>query len=263
MSKRLLESVAVLGLGEAGATFATGLVARRVRVTGYDPDPARLAEGVVRAGTPAAAVAGADAVLSLNAQSVAVSVAEEAAGALAPGQLFADLNTASAEVKRRVAAAVAASGASFADVALLGPVPQRGIETPCLASGDGAARFAELFGPLGTPVETVGTEPGAASTRKLLRSIFMKGLAAAVIESLDAATAAGCEPWLRADIAATLTSADAALVERLVEGSRAHAVRRVGEMEAAAALERELGVEPRVAEAAAELLRTLATRPRD
>jgi 3-hydroxyisobutyrate dehydrogenase-like beta-hydroxyacid dehydrogenase len=253
-----MRAAAVLGLGEAGATIAAGLAARGVRVTGYDPDPSRLAEGVARAESAAAAVDGAEAVLSLNAQAVAVAVAEDAAGALAPGQLYADLNTASAEVKRRAAAAVAPSGAVFADVALLGPVPARGVETPCLASGDGAERFAELFAPLGTPVETVGPEPGAASTRKLLRSIFMKGLAAAVIESLDAAAAAGCEPWLRADIAATLTGADEALVERLVVGSHAHAARRVHEMEAAAALERDLGLEPRVAEAAAALLRGLA-----
>lgn len=253
-----MRSVAVLGLGEAGATIAAGLVERRVCVTGYDPDPGRVAEGVLRAESAAAAVAGADAVLSLNAQSVAVAVAEDVAGVLEPGQLYADLNTASAEVKRRVAAAVAPSGAAFADVALLGPVPAHGIGTPCLASGDGAERFAELFGPLGMPVEAIEGDPGAASTRKLLRSIFMKGLAAAVIESLDAATAAGCEAWLRADIAATLAGADGALVDRLVDGSRAHAVRRVHEMEAAAALERELGLEPRVAEAAAELLRALA-----
>jgi 3-hydroxyisobutyrate dehydrogenase-like beta-hydroxyacid dehydrogenase len=257
-----MQSAAVLGLGEAGATIATGLVERGVRVTGYDPDPARTAEGVVRVETAAAAVAGADAVLSLNAQSVAVAVAADVAPRLTQGQLYADLNTASAEVKRRVAAAVAPSGASFADVALLGPVPARGVETPCLASGDGAERFAELLAPLGMPVETVGPEPGAASTRKLLRSIFMKGLAAAVIESLEAARAAGCEPWLRSDIEATLATAGETLVERLVEGSRAHAVRRVDEMEAAAALERELGVEPRVAEAAAELLRALATQSR-
>jgi len=254
-----MESVAVLGLGEAGATIATGLVERGVRVTGYDPDPTRVAAGVSHAETAPAAVAGADVVLSLNAQSVAVAVAEDVARALAPGQVYADLNTASAEVKRRVAAAVAPSGASFADIALLGPVPARGVATPCLASGDGATRFAELFEPLGMPVEVVGPDPGAASTRKLLRSVFMKGLAAAVIESLEAASAAGCEPWLRADIAATLTGADESLLRRLEDGSRAHAVRRVDEMEAAAALERELGVEPRVAEAAAELLRSLAT----
>jgi 3-hydroxyisobutyrate dehydrogenase-like beta-hydroxyacid dehydrogenase len=108
------------------------------------------------------------------------------------------------------------------------------------------------------PVEVVGPEPGAASERKLLRSVFMKGMAAALVESLRAAESAGCEDWLRADIAAALESADGALIERLVDGSSVHSVRRVAEMEAAAELLRELGVEPRMAEASAEWLRQLA-----
>jgi hypothetical protein len=85
----------------------------------------------------------------------------------------------------------------------------------------------------------------------------MKGLAAAVIESLAGARAAGCEDWLRADVAATLRDADEAVVQRLEQGSIRHAERRVGEMEAAAAQLRELGVEPHVAEAAAAVLRGL------
>jgi hypothetical protein len=46
-------------------------------------------------------------------------------------------------------------------------------------------------------------------------------------------------------------------VTRLVEGSRRHAARRIDEMEAAAALEQELGLEPHVARAAAAVLRGL------
>jgi siroheme synthase len=86
----------------------------------------------------------------------------------------------------------------------------------------------------------------------------MKGLAAAIVESLRAAQAAGREEWLRAEIAAVLVSADEALLERLVTGSRTHAARRVQEMEAAAELERELGVEPHIASAAAAVLAELA-----
>ena len=47
----------------------------------------------------------------------------------------------------------------------------------------------------------------------------MKGLAAATLESLHAADAAGCEPWLRSEISSVLTSADASLLDRLVEGA--------------------------------------------
>ncbi len=108
------------------------------------------------------------------------------------------------------------------------------------------------------PVTVVGPEPGEASARKLARSVFAKGLAASVGESLAAAERLGCEPWLHAELERTLAEADAALLKRLIEGSRAHAVRRVGEMEAAAQMLTELEVEPRIACASRDWLAELA-----
>ena len=246
--------VALLGLGEAGAALAADLVAAGVETRGWDPDERRAVDGVVRAESAVDAVSGAGVVLSVNGQSAALAAARSVTVALGPAQLYADLNTTSAGVKREVAAAVAPSGALFADVALLAPVPANGLRTPALVSGPGAQRFAEVFAPLGMPVETLGDDPGEAATRKLLRSVFMKGLAAAAIESLGAAEAAGCEPWLREQI---LTVLDEPLLDRLLSGSRQHAVRRVDEMEAASALVAELGLEPSVARAAVQVLARL------
>ncbi|HEY3764924.1 MAG TPA: DUF1932 domain-containing protein [Gaiellales bacterium] len=251
------EAVGVLGLGEAGAAIAADLVALGVRVLGWDPDPARTVAGVAivsSAGDAAAATI----VVSVNSQAAAVRAARAVQAVLTPGHLYADMNTTSTAVKRSVAAIVAPTGATFVDVALLAPVPLGGIRTRCLASGPGADRFAAAFGPLGMPVEVLGGEPGDAAGRKLLRSVVMKGIAAAIVESLAAARSAGCEDWLRAEVEAILAGADAGLVERLVTGSAVHAVRRTAEMEAAAALEIELGVEPHVAAAAASVLRALA-----
>ncbi len=107
-----------------------------------------------------------------------MDAAASVASALAAGQVYADLNTTAPALKREVAAVIGRTGAGFADVALLGPVPARGVGTPALASGDGAERFAELVRPFGMPVEVVGSEPGDAAGLKLLRSVFMKGLAA-------------------------------------------------------------------------------------
>ena len=246
--------MAVLGLGEAGATLAADLVVRGADVAGFDPLPGSHIDGMRLAAAVRDAVEGAAVVLSVNSASTAVAVARDCADALGSARLYADLNTASPAVKVAVAEVVAGKGVLFADVALMAPVSRKGIETPVLASGSGAGVFAELLGPMGMPVEVLGPEPGAAAQRKLLRSVFMKGLAAAIVESLEAADAAGCEDWLRADIVSTLESADASLVDRLTEGSRRHAARRVEEMEAACELLRELGVEPRIAAAAAAQL---------
>src|SRR3954471_16969817 len=103
--------VALLGLGEAGASIAEGLAAAGVDVRGWDP--ARPVDGIESA---VDAVQGAEVVLSVNA--AAVASAESVAGVLTAEQLYADLNTASPEVKRQVAAIV--SPAVFVDVALLG-----------------------------------------------------------------------------------------------------------------------------------------------
>lgn len=244
--------VALLGLGEAGGEIAAGLRAAGAEVRGYDVRP-ELSEQP----SAAEAVAGAEIVLSVNAASVAVEAARGAAPGLTAGQVYADLNSAGPSLKREVADVIEPRGAAFADVALMAPVPGRGVAIPALASGSGARAFAAAMGPLGMPVEVLGDEPGEAARRKLLRSVFMKGLAASAGEALAAARAAGCEDWLRAEIAAVLESADAALLDRLDTGSRRHAARRVHEIEDASAMLRELGVEPRVSDASAGWLREL------
>jgi 3-hydroxyisobutyrate dehydrogenase-like beta-hydroxyacid dehydrogenase len=249
-------AVAVLGLGEAGTAIAGDLASEGADVRGWDPRP-EAGDGIVRADDPGAAARGSDVVLSVNAAEVALDAARAVRGSLADGQVFADLNSAGAPLKRELASLVEPTGALFADVALMAPVPWHGVRTPALASGRGAVLFAERMRPFGMPVDVVGEEPGQAAVRKLLRSVFMKGLAAVAIESLTAAAAAGCEDWLRAEIVAVLESADGELLDRLETGSRRHAARRVHEMEDAAALLRELGVEPRVVDATVELLKEL------
>jgi 3-hydroxyisobutyrate dehydrogenase-like beta-hydroxyacid dehydrogenase len=250
-------SVAVLGLGEAGATIAADLAAAGARVVGFDPRPDAGDDAVPKAGSPNEAVDGADIVLNVNSAEAALFAVRAVAGELAAGQVFADLNSAGAPLKRELAALVEPSGALFADVALMAPVPGRGLRTPALVSGPGAERFAERMGAVGMPVDVVGPEPGQAAVRKLLRSVFMKGLAASAIEALTAARAAGCEDWLRGELGAALDSADGALLERFETGSRRHAARRVHEVEDASALLRELGVEPRISEASAGWLKQL------
>ncbi|HZO36650.1 MAG TPA: DUF1932 domain-containing protein, partial [Solirubrobacteraceae bacterium] len=91
----------------------------------------------------------------------------------------------------------------------------------------------------------------------LLRSVLWKGLAAAIVESMEAARAAGQEEWMEAEAIALLESADRALMTRMISGSRRHARRRAHEMDAAADQLRELGVPPRIAEASAAWLRAL------
>ncbi len=185
--------VAVLGLGEAGGTIASGLAAAGCVVHGWDPAVDSPPGGVERAGSATDTVAGADLVLSLATAAHAVEAAASVTASLGAGQVYADLNTTSPALKRGVAAVIEPTGAGFTDVALLGTVPAHGVRTPAVASGDAAERFAELVRPFGMPVEVVGSEPGDAAGLKLLRSVFMKGLAASVLESVEGAKMRGAD----------------------------------------------------------------------
>jgi len=247
-------AVAVVGLGEAGAEIAGALAASGCSVSGWDVRRDRTVEGVGRAEDIAGAVRGAALVISLVSAKAARSVVDAAVPALGPGTVFADLNTSGAALKRELAAAIEPTGALFADVAVMAPVPNRGLAMPLLASGSGAEAFAALLAPLGARVEILPGGPGVAAANKLIRSVFTKGLAAALLEAEAAARAAGLEDRFLRDAAATLAGADESLVGRLLTGSRAHATRRAHELEDAAALLRELGVEPRLTLAARDVI---------
>jgi 4-hydroxy-4-methyl-2-oxoglutarate aldolase len=246
--------VAILGLGEAGTLYSSGFAALGWEVTGFDPADTATPSGVTRFDAVSNAVAGACLVLSLTSSKVAVQAATAAAPHLSSGTTYADMNSASAAVKNDVAAAVSATdGVAFADVAVVGSVPAHGARTALVISGSGSGTAAEHFRALGASVEDIGGAPGDASRRKLLRSSFMKGLGALIVESTDAGTAAGAF----AQIAAELSGGFDAL-DRLCEGTRKHASRRAVEAAASVELLDELGVRPVLASAAAELHASLA-----
>jgi 3-hydroxyisobutyrate dehydrogenase-like beta-hydroxyacid dehydrogenase len=244
--------VAVLGLGEAGSLIAGDLLAAGVTVRGYDPAVAA-APGITDTGSEAEAARGADLVLSVNSAQAAVDAFRAGLSGLRPGALWADLNTASPGTKRELAGIAESGAVPFADVAMMAPVPGRGLRVPMLASGGGAARYAGLLRPLGAAIEVLEGPAGLAATKKLLRSVFYKGMAAAVVEALEAARAAGHERWLHEHIAAELTGADADTVQRIIDGTSRHALRRSAEMQAAADMLTELGVRPLIADASRAL----------
>lgn len=249
--------VAVLGLGEAGSEIAGDLVAAGVDVRGYDPLDIQV-PGVTRCGSESDAATGADVILSVNSASAAVTALRYGLPGTARGAIWADLNTSGGRLKRELAARCADAGVTFVDVAMMAPVPGQGLRVPMLVSGDGAAAFTETFRALGGDVAVLDGPPGSASDRKLVRSVFFKGMAAAVVEALAAARAAGCEDWLRHNIADDLIKADGSTLDRLERGTHKHAVRRAAEMRAAADMLTDLGVPARISAATAELLTALA-----
>jgi 3-hydroxyisobutyrate dehydrogenase-like beta-hydroxyacid dehydrogenase len=219
------KTVAVLGLGEAGALLARDLVRGGAVVRGWDPDFHGDLSEIPRAASAAAAIDGADIVISVNWATVAADVAREALPHLHRGMIYADHNTSGPKLKEELAAIVAPT-------------------------------FYRMFG---TPVGFIGTKPGEANARKLCRSVFFKGMSSSIYEALEAARAVGVEGWLRSDITRTLVEADASTLDRIVDGTEKHAVRRGHEMRDAEAMLRELGTAATMVTATAESLERIAS----
>lgn len=255
--------VAVLGLGDAGVLLGRDLVSAGATVRAYDPayrthrDALRRLPSAEHLACEAEAVEGADLVLSVNTAADAETALRNGLRLGQPGH-WADLNTSWPGQKARLAGIAQDAGWGFVDMALMSPVPGRGLATPALAAGESAQLAACLLNSLGGAVEVIDGPPGSAAMRKLLRSVFFKGVAAAVVEAISAGEAAELGEWLESNIAQQLAAFDETSVQRLLQGSRLHAVRRAGEMRAAAEMLEELGVVPTLTRATAQVLGQLA-----
>src|SRR5262249_6916066 len=124
--------------------------------------------------------------------------------------------------------------------------------------GGAAEHVAKTLRRYGADIEVLDGPAGLAATRKLLRSVYYKGMSASIVEALAAARAAGPEDWLTGDIAEDLATLDAATRTRIADGTRRHAVRRGHEMAAAAEMLSDLGVAPVMATASEHLHERLA-----
>jgi len=247
--------IAILGIGEAGGSFARDLIAKGVKVRGWDPEPRNIPDGLDFASSNPAAALGADIVLSVNWASVAAGVATEVAPVLKPNQLFADLNTAAPQLKRDIAPIIERTGAWFVDAALMDPVPHKGLGTDVYASGSGAEAFAENMTSLGMPVTVLDKEAGNAATHKLVRSIMYKGVAAVILECLEAAEVLNMKDYARSQMMKIIN--DETMIDRFVSGSIKHAERRMHEMEAVVEMLDFIGVSAFTSQAAKERLKEI------
>jgi 3-hydroxyisobutyrate dehydrogenase-like beta-hydroxyacid dehydrogenase len=188
----------------------------------------------------------------LTAAGASHKVAEDLAPSLPDGVVYADFTSSAPAAKLALQDRLAGvRDVQLVDVAILGPVVKLGATTPLMVAGPGSNTVAQIMRPLGAPIEAVDGEVGAAMAHKLLRSVFMKGLAATVVEAVEAGRAAGFEPWIREQIARELAGDGQATINRFESGSRLHGARRASEMDAAAGYLQALGVSSTMTTAAA------------
>lgn len=249
--------VGLLGYGEVGRIVAHALATHAV-VQVFDPAyPPTKTSGMSLLGSAGEAVTGADVVLAVTPGRNSIEAAQQAAPDLAPGALYVDLSTSDPAGKREVSQIVADAGSVMADGAIMAPITLRGFRTPVIASGAGADRFAQVASAWGMDVTSIDGSAGDAAARKLLRSVVVKGLSALVIESLRAAERAGVQEWFGEHLLETITEADDDFLIRLLTGAGNHSIRRQHEMQAAAAMLADLGVDPTMTRATSDVLATV------
>jgi 2-hydroxy-3-oxopropionate reductase len=194
--------IAVLGTGLMGAPMAANLLGAGHRVTVWNRTAEKtaplVAAGAVAASSPARAVAGADAVITmLESGPVVAEVLFDAgaAGALVTDALVIDMSSIPPTLARDHAARIEALGARHLDAPVSGGTV--GAEAGSLAIMAGGRRedfdrAAEIFAPLGRATH-VGPH-GAGQLAKLANQIIVGVTIGAVAEALLLAAAGGADP---------------------------------------------------------------------
>lgn len=259
-----LKQVALVGFGEAGSLLGNGLAAAGVKVGVYDilvqkDGGQALLQG--RAQSPgihicdslAAALEGAQVVISAVTAASAGQAAEQAGELLRPGQVFVDINSVSPETKLADQRAVEKSGADYVESAVMAPVPPYGLKVPMLLGGKRAAELAPALVAVGMSAKAVADRVGVASAIKMCRSVVIKGLEAITTESLTAARRYGAEDAVLSSLAETFPSMGwtETLPDYLISRVAEHGRRRAEEMREVAQTLVDAGVAPRMSEASA------------
>jgi 3-hydroxyisobutyrate dehydrogenase-like beta-hydroxyacid dehydrogenase len=265
MSLPPIRRVAIVGFGEVGGTFGSDLAAQGVEVTVFDillhakasreAMVAKARESKVQAKESLAdCLRDADLAISAVTASSALDVAKDSCCALCPGQVFLDINSVSPATKRAMAEHFAKSDAWFVEAAVMAAVQPQRLKVPMLLGGAHAADLAPGLQALGMNATVASEQIGVASAIKMCRSVLIKGLEAITLECLFAARRYGAEEAVLASLAATFPGMgwDEKLPDYLIGRVAEHGKRRAAEMREAAEAVRDIGMDPLMAEAAAE-----------
>jgi 3-hydroxyisobutyrate dehydrogenase-like beta-hydroxyacid dehydrogenase len=259
-----LRRVALIGFGEAGSILGADLVGSGCEVSAYDillDDPRTRAGMLSRieraharpADSFAAAVAGAEVIISAVTAASSGDVAALAGRHLAPGQLFLDINSVSPAKKQASCRTVESSGADYVESAVMAPVPPYRLKVPMLLGGRRAEDVALQLARIGMNAKAISSEIGIASAVKMCRSVIIKGIESLAVESMLAARHFGAEAQVLASLNETFPGMgwDKDLPDYLISRVAEHGRRRAAEMREVARTLEDAGFEPVMARAIA------------
>jgi 3-hydroxyisobutyrate dehydrogenase len=196
-------TVSVLGAGIMGAAMARNLARAGHEVTVWNRSPEKAApltaDGIRIAGTPAEAVAGADAIVTmLHDGPAALDVMRQAAPALRPGARWIQSTTAGVDGIAELAAFAAEHDLVFFDAPVLGTrEPAEAGKLTVLAAGPDDDTVANaVFDAVGAKTVWIGANgaEGAASRLKLVANSWVLLLTHGIGEVLALAKGLGVDP---------------------------------------------------------------------
>ena len=253
--------VALIGLGEVGQVLAHDLHRaggvelaawdRLFAVAGSEPQRAGAALNFLAvASDMAEAVRGRSLIISAVTAGECGAAAGEAAGALAPGAFYLDLNSVSPRTKTEAARAIEGAGGRYVEAAVMSPIAPQRIASPIWLGGAHAGEFLPIARALGFAGSAVYSDTlGEASAAKMCRSVIVKGMEALLAESLLTARRHGVEDVVLASLEDLFPVGDwRRLARYMISRSLQHGRRRAEEMREAARTVAEAGFEPSMSE---------------
>jgi len=211
-----MTNIGILGFGEAGSAFARVLAGQGAVVWAFDKTWSKSASGPplndyagehsIRFCSLADLLAVADIVLSTVTTDAALDAARACVAGLGAHQYYCDLNSTAPTIKVELDGLIGPTGAMFVEGAILGAIGVTGGRTRILLGGVHAEALSGTLNKFGLESSVYSKEIGKASTFKMLRSIFSKGMEALVIELLLAGRKAGLEDDLWQEITALFSA---------------------------------------------------------
>jgi 3-hydroxyisobutyrate dehydrogenase-like beta-hydroxyacid dehydrogenase len=207
--------VGVIGFGEVGQVFAKSIIEKTEHLFVYDilleKNRNLIEEKITRTGAQAV-----DRIEQLGERSKLIfslvnsSASEEVASVVAKGiekgTVFIDLTTSTPQVKSKSEKHITSKGGIYVDAAIMGTVATEQQRVPLLIAGEYAEKVQDLLNSLGFNAQAIKHPNGGAASIKLLRSIFMKGLEALVLETMITAKNYGVDEEVMDSISKTINN---------------------------------------------------------
>lgn len=248
--------IGFIGLGEAAYCMSAGLRQEKAPCDIYAYDNmanngelgqiinSRAKEAEVKLlGTAKELVSSVDLVISAVPSNYSLEVTKSVVSDLKPGKVYADVSASTPAAKKKAWDILKNTGVLFADAAMLGSLPQDKHKVPITVSGNGAQAFFDALSPLGMKITIAGERAGDASAIKLIRSIFMKGMASLMIETAQAAMRCDVTEQVAASIGKSMDGISfEEHLTRMIVGTTIHAKRRGAEMKGSVEMCQEVGL---------------------